>query len=61
MASKWISNPPIFCGNLGRVLMCYILCQVFEVMKKQEQGRLAELAAEKANFEAIQAQKDIVS
>ncbi|KAL2553067.1 AAA-type ATPase family protein [Forsythia ovata] len=33
--------------------------QVFEVMRKQEQSRLAELAAEKANFEAIQAHADI--
>lgn len=33
--------------------------QVFEVMRKQEQTRLAELAAEKANFEAIQAHGDI--
>lgn len=30
-------------------------------MRKQEQSRLAELAAEKANYEAIQAQLDIVS
>ncbi|KAK6150887.1 hypothetical protein DH2020_015819 [Rehmannia glutinosa] len=33
--------------------------QVFEVMRKQEQSRLAELDAEKANFEAIQAHADI--
>ncbi|XP_073058007.1 uncharacterized protein [Primulina eburnea] len=33
--------------------------QVFEVMRKQEETRLAELAAEKANFEAIQAHADI--
>ncbi|XAR73860.1 hypothetical protein NMG60_11007968 [Bertholletia excelsa] len=33
--------------------------QVFEVMRKQEQSRLAELAAEKAHQEAIQAQLDI--
>ncbi|XP_073280674.1 uncharacterized protein [Primulina huaijiensis] len=33
--------------------------QVFEVMRKQEESRLAELAAEKANFEAIQAHADI--
>lgn len=33
--------------------------QVFEVMRKQEQGRLTELAAEKAHQEAIQAQLDI--
>ncbi|XP_057491854.1 uncharacterized protein LOC130777478 [Actinidia eriantha] len=33
--------------------------QVFEVMRKQEQTRLAELAAEKAHFEAIQAQAAI--
>ncbi|GER49643.1 AAA-type ATPase family protein [Striga asiatica] len=33
--------------------------QVFEVMRKQEQTRLAELDAEKANFEAIQAHADI--
>ena len=30
-------------------------------MRKQEQTRLAELAAEKAHFEAIQAQAAIVS
>ncbi|XP_071913515.1 uncharacterized protein [Coffea arabica] len=33
--------------------------QVFEVMRKQEQTRQAELAAEKAHFEAIQAHADI--
>ncbi|KAJ9561882.1 hypothetical protein OSB04_007042 [Centaurea solstitialis] len=33
--------------------------QVFEVMRKQEQARLTELAAEKAHQEAIQAQLDI--
>ncbi|KAH6823226.1 AAA-type ATPase family protein [Perilla frutescens var. hirtella] len=33
--------------------------QVFDVMRKQEQTRLAELEAEKANFEAIQAHADI--
>ncbi|KAL7101837.1 hypothetical protein ACP275_08G079700 [Erythranthe tilingii] len=33
--------------------------QVFEVMRKQEQTRLAELDAEKANYEAIQAHSDI--
>ncbi|XP_057770042.1 uncharacterized protein LOC130989901 [Salvia miltiorrhiza] len=33
--------------------------QVFEVMRKQEQTRLAELDAEKANYEAIQAHADI--
>lgn len=29
-------------------------------MKKQEQARLAELAAEKAHYEVIQSQADIV-
>ncbi|XP_059640397.1 uncharacterized protein LOC132282669 [Cornus florida] len=33
--------------------------QVFEIMRKQEQSRLAELAAEKTHFEAIQSQLDI--
>ncbi|KAM0001672.1 putative ATPase family AAA domain-containing protein [Helianthus debilis subsp. tardiflorus] len=33
--------------------------QVFELMRKQEQARLTELAAEKAHQEAIQAQLDI--
>uniref|UniRef100_A0A5B6YTG2 Putative ATPase family AAA domain-containing protein 3 n=2 Tax=Davidia involucrata TaxID=16924 RepID=A0A5B6YTG2_DAVIN len=33
--------------------------QVFEVMRKQEQSRLAELAAEKAHYEAIQTQNQI--
>ncbi|KAG8383982.1 hypothetical protein BUALT_Bualt04G0070400 [Buddleja alternifolia] len=33
--------------------------QVFEVMRKQEQTRLEELAAEKANFEAIQSHADV--
>lgn len=33
--------------------------QVFDVMRKQEQTRLAELAAEKAHFEAIQSQAQI--
>lgn len=35
--------------------------QVFDVMRKQEQTRLAELGAEKAHFEAIQSQAQIVS
>ena len=34
--------------------------QVFDLMRKQEQTRLAELAAEKSHHEAIQAHKDIV-
>lgn len=33
--------------------------QVFEVMRKQEQSRQAELAAEKAHFEALQSHQDI--
>ncbi|KAL6993569.1 hypothetical protein U1Q18_011683 [Sarracenia purpurea var. burkii] len=33
--------------------------QVFEIMRKQEQTRLAELAAEKAHYEAIQSQAAI--
>ncbi|GMN29533.1 hypothetical protein TIFTF001_002464 [Ficus carica] len=33
--------------------------QVFDLMRKQEQTRLAEVAAEKSNHEAIQAQNDI--
>ncbi|KAL7231466.1 hypothetical protein ACSBR2_009671 [Camellia fascicularis] len=33
--------------------------QVFEIMRKQEQSRLAELAAEKAHYEAIQSQANI--
>ncbi|KAK3413921.1 hypothetical protein EUGRSUZ_I02432 [Eucalyptus grandis] len=33
--------------------------QVFEVMRKQEQNRLAEVAAEKVHYELIQAQTDI--
>ncbi|KAI4331420.1 hypothetical protein MLD38_029610 [Melastoma candidum] len=33
--------------------------QVFEVMKKQEQARLAEIAAEKVHYELIQSQQDI--
>ncbi|KAF5464024.1 hypothetical protein F2P56_014139 [Juglans regia] len=33
--------------------------QVFQVMRKQEDTRLAEMAAEKAHFEAIQANADI--
>lgn len=39
----------------------YLALKVFDVMRKQEQTRLAELDAEKANFEAIQAHADIVS
>ncbi|CAA3027048.1 Hypothetical predicted protein [Olea europaea subsp. europaea] len=35
--------------------------EVFEVMRMQEQTRLAELAAEKANFKAIHAHGDIAS
>ncbi|KAI5588551.1 hypothetical protein BDE02_05G105100 [Populus trichocarpa] len=33
--------------------------QVFDVMRKQEQSRLAEVAAEKSHYEVIQAQIDI--
>ncbi|KAJ7944276.1 ATPase family AAA domain-containing protein 3 [Quillaja saponaria] len=33
--------------------------QVFDLMRKQEQTRLAELAAEKAHYEAIQSQADV--
>ncbi|KAH0717228.1 hypothetical protein KY285_013259 [Solanum tuberosum] len=33
--------------------------QVFDVMRKQEKTRLADIAAEKVHFEAIQAQADI--
>ncbi|XVE87310.1 hypothetical protein DITRI_Ditri18aG0107300 [Diplodiscus trichospermus] len=33
--------------------------QVFDLMRKQEQTRLSELAAEKAHYEAIQSQADI--
>ncbi|CAI0392280.1 unnamed protein product [Linum tenue] len=33
--------------------------QVFDLMRRQEQTRLEELAAEKVSYEAIQAQKDI--
>lgn len=48
------------------MLICFFLTmlfyhQVFDVMRKQEQTRLAELAAEKAHFEAIQSQAQIVS
>lgn len=35
--------------------------QVFDLMRKQEQTRLAELDAEKAHYEVIQSQADIVS
>lgn len=35
--------------------------QVFDLMRKQEKTRLAELAAEKSRNEAVQAQNDIVS
>ncbi|OMO84398.1 hypothetical protein COLO4_22061 [Corchorus olitorius] len=35
--------------------------QVFDLMRKQEQTRLGEIAAEKAHYEAIQSQIDIVS
>ncbi|GAA0176297.1 hypothetical protein LIER_42059 [Lithospermum erythrorhizon] len=35
--------------------------QVFGIMRSQEQTRQAELSAEKAHFEAIQAHRDIVS
>ncbi|EXB59097.1 ATPase family AAA domain-containing protein 3 [Morus notabilis] len=35
--------------------------QVFDLMRKQEKIRLAEVAAEKAHYEVIQAQKDIES
>lgn len=35
--------------------------QVFDLMRKQEKTRLAELAAEKSQNEAREAHKDIVS
>jgi len=35
--------------------------QVFGLMRKQEQTRLAELDAERAHYELIQSQGDIVS
>lgn len=41
--------------SLGLVL------QVFDLMRKQEQTRLAESEAEKNHHQAIQAQSDIVS
>lgn len=43
------------------LLTCYCVHQVFDLMRKQEKTRLAELAAEKEHNEAIQAHKDIVS
>lgn len=42
-------------------ILILIFVKVFEVMRKQEKTRLAELDAEKAHFEAIQAHADIVS
>lgn len=42
-----------FCANFSH--------QVFDIMRKQERTRLAELEAERANQEAIQAQLNIVS
>lgn len=41
-------------------LFCFAL-QVFDLMRKQEQTRLAELDAEKVHYELIQSQGDIVS
>lgn len=39
-----------------------LLCrQAFDVMRKQEQTRLAELDVEKVHYEAIQSQVDVVS
>lgn len=46
---------------LRRLLTCICVHQVFDLMRKQEKTRLAELAAEKSQNEAILAQKDIVS
>lgn len=44
------------------VVMYYgFVFQVFDLMRKQEQSRLAELDAEKVNYELIQSQGDIVS
>lgn len=43
------------------LLTCSCVHQVFDLMRKQEKTRLAELAAEKEHNEAIQAHKDIVS
>lgn len=41
----------------------FVFCahQVFDLMRKQEKTRLAELAADKSHNEAVQARKDIVS
>lgn len=38
-----------------------LFLKVFEIMRKQEQTRLADLAAEKAHYEAVQSQAAIVS
>lgn len=38
-----------------------VVLQVFDLMRKQEQTRLAELDAEKVHYELIQSQGDIVS
>lgn len=43
------------------ILLSNCARKVFEVMRKQEQSRQAELAAEKAHFEALQSHQDIVS
>lgn len=42
------------------VMWVCVMFQVFDLMRKQEKIRLAEVAAEKAHYEVIQAQKDIV-
>lgn len=43
------------------LLGSWFFIQVFDLMRKQEKTRLAELAAENSHYEAIQAHNDIVS
>lgn len=38
-----------------------LIFQVFDLMRKQEETRLADVAAEKAQYHAIQAQGEVVS
>lgn len=47
--------------DLSFVIYFGVVLQVFDLMRKQEQTRLAELDAEKVHFELIQSQGDIVS
>lgn len=47
--------------TVGIPLVGRLIFQVFDLMRKQEETRLAEVATEKAQYLAIQAQGEVVS